>query len=109
MTDLAKDIENGGQGHTSEEDTPDGLLDRSSLDNVPSTPPVKWHIGRTAVDREFMQYTSVYVLIFIIAVTSLINLSVGTNSKELWASLLSMCCGICVPQPKVTKKVKEKY
>lgn len=100
-TQCPKDIEMTA----SEQDTPDFIqLDNHSVDAQSGTPPVKWHIGNTTVDREFVQYVTVYILIFIIAVTSLANLTAGSGSKELWASLLSMMCGIVVPQPKYPRK-----
>jgi len=90
------------------QDRPDGILDDNSLDNGPPTPPVKWHIGDTSVDRDFVQFVTVYLLICVIAVTSLANLSIKEERTELWASLLSMMCGIIVPQPKYPKRKTEK-
>ena len=88
-------------------DLPDGLLDGDSLEIQPQTPPIRWRIGNTVVDRDFVQFVTVYVLIFIIAVTSLANLSIKSERVELWASLLSMMCGIIVPQPKYPSQKKE--
>ena len=84
-------------------DSPDNLFDTASA----SAPPVKWQIGKTIVDREFVQFVSVYLLLFVIAITSLINLTANTGGpKELWASLLSMTCGVLVPQPKFPRHKK---
>lgn len=74
--------------------------------NPPATPPVTWQIGSIGVQREFVQFVTVYLLIFIIACTSLANLSLREEKTELWASLLSMMCGIIVPQPKYPKQRK---
>ena len=88
-------------------DNADGLLDNNSVDQEPHANTVKWHIGNCDVDRDFVQFITVYFLIFIIAVTSLANLSIKSEHVELWASLLSMMCGIIVPQPKYPKQRKE--
>jgi len=94
-------------GQPVDKDTLDNILDcGASFDTSPPTPPVKWHIGDTVVDRDFVQFVTVYVLLFIIAITSLANLSVKTERTELWASLLSMMCGIIVPQPKYPRQKK---
>lgn len=86
------------------EDIPDGLLpDDNSIDSPPGST-IKWHIGNSTVDRDFVQFVTVYILIFIIAITSLANLTVKEERTELWASLLSMMCGIVVPQPRYKKK-----
>lgn len=62
-----------------------------------------WKFGSVEVDRGMIQYITIYVLIFIICITSLLNLSFRSDRGELWTSLLSMMCGIIVPQPKYKK------
>lgn len=90
-------------------DTTDNLLQLSSLESLSHTSrPVQWTIGGNTVDRDFVQFVTVYILIFIIATTSLANLSIKEDRPELWASLLSMMCGIIVPQPKYPKR-KERH
>ena len=90
-----------------EKDKLDGVLDSHSITDHGLAPQIKWHIGKTVVDRDFVQFVTIYMLIFIIAVTSLANLSIKKEGMELWASLLSMMCGIIVPQPKYPKQRKD--
>lgn len=71
-----------------------------------STPQVKWQFGDKEFDRDLIQFITVYLLIAIIAITSLVNLSLGTDRTELWASLLSIMCGVIIPQPQYKKSRK---
>ena len=69
---------------------------------------VKWSCGETTIDRDFIQFLTIYLLIAIIVITSLANLTIGTGRTELWASLLSVMCGVIVPQPKASSSRKTK-
>lgn len=74
------------------------------VDDIDIESHVKWQIGRSLVDKDFIQYITIYTLIFIIACTSLANLTMQEERSELWASLLSMMIGVIMPQPKYKNK-----
>ena len=49
-------------------------------------------------------YLSQLAAIFVVICTCLINLSLGIEKTELWASLLSACIGYLLPTPKFRNK-----
>lgn len=40
-------------------------------------------------------------LLYIVVITSIVNLSLGNESSTLWTSLLCSCLGYILPQPKL--------
>lgn len=65
---------------------------------------VKWSVGSSEVDREFVQYVTVSVFIFITLAVSLFNLTLQDKEHEMWSSILSMMIGVMVPNPKYPKR-----
>lgn len=41
------------------------------------------------------------LLLYIVVITSIINISLGNESSTLWTSLLCSCLGYMLPQPKL--------
>ena len=54
---------------------------------------------------KFIQFLFQITLLFIIAIVSIVNLTLRTAHHEVWLLLLSTCLGVIVPQPKIKKKV----
>ena len=52
------------------------------------------------VRKEKLEYICQIALIFVIIIASILNLSLGSGSNELWISLLSSCVGYILPNPK---------
>ena len=63
----------------------------------------KWQWGETFIDKELLQYILVYFFLFTVGIAALVNLSLQSSHSELWASLLSMCCGLACPSPRYRK------
>ena len=52
------------------------------------------------VRKEKLEYICQIALIFVIIIASILNLSLGSGSNELWISLLSSCVGYILPNQK---------
>src|SRR5215470_131361 len=60
--------------------------------------------GSNSTDRRWEIVTVCQVIaIFIVLITCVINLSIGTDKAELWSSLLSGGLGYLLPSPKFRK------
>jgi hypothetical protein len=80
----------------------------SPQDIAASSPGVKWQCGDWIIDKALFQYTCVFVFLFIVGLAALVNLTIGSDHSEIWASILSMLCGVFVPQPRFSKKDRHK-
>ena len=63
----------------------------------------RWHLLGTRVPKTEIVYFCQMIIVYIIIITSVINLSIGNGSSELWISLLSSCIGYALPSPKLKK------
>lgn len=63
----------------------------------------KWHLLGTHVPKTEIVYFCQMIIVYIIIITSVINLSIQNGSSELWISLLSSCIGYALPNPKLKK------
>ena len=58
-----------------------------------------WHVlGRKMPKGEIVYFCQMFI-VFIIIVTSIVNLSLKTGSSELWIALLSSASGYALPSP----------
>ena len=44
------------------------------------------------------------ILIYVVVISAIVNLSVGSELQSLWISLLSSCLGYLLPTPKIKSK-----
>ena len=63
----------------------------------------KWHLLGTHVPQAEIFYFCQMIMVYIIIITSIINLSVQNGSTELWVSLLSSSIGYALPNPRLKK------
>ena len=63
----------------------------------------KWHLLGTRVPQAEIVYFCQMIIVYIIIITSIINLSLQNGSTELWTSLMSSCIGYILPCPKLKK------
>ena len=63
----------------------------------------KWHLLGTRVPQAEIVYFCQMIIVYVIIITSIINLSLQNGSSELWISLLSSCIGYALPSPKLKK------
>ena len=63
----------------------------------------EWHLLGTRVPQAEIVYFCQMIIVYIIIITSIINLSVQNGSTELWVSLLSSSIGYALPNPRLKK------
>jgi hypothetical protein len=63
----------------------------------------RWHLLGTRVPQSEIVYLCQMIIVYIIIITSIINLSLQNGKNELWISLLSSCIGYALPSPKLKK------
>ena len=61
------------------------------------------HLLGTRVPQAEIVYFCQMIIVYVIIITSIINLSLQNGSSELWISLLSSCIGYALPSPKLKK------
>lgn len=68
---------------------------------------VNWSLfGRRVPKREIVFFCQV-ILIYIVVITCIINLTIGTDNKsQLWTALLSACLGYLLPNPSLNELPK---
>ena len=63
----------------------------------------RWHLLGARIPKVEIVYFSQMIIVYIIIITSIINLSLQNGSTELWISLLSSCIAYALPNPKLKK------
>ncbi len=63
----------------------------------------RWHLMGTNIPKSEIVYFSQMLIVYIIIITSIVNLSLSNGPSELWISLLSSCIGYSLPSPKLKK------
>ena len=64
-----------------------------------------WRSCSSKIPKDDVVYFCQVILIYAIAITCLINLSVGDKeNNSLWWSLLSGCVGYILPSPRIEKR-----
>ena len=64
----------------------------------------RWHCLGTRVPRAEIVYFCQMIVVYIVIITSIINLSMENGSKDLWISLLSSSIGYALPSPNLKKQ-----
>ena len=55
------------------------------------------------VNKECIGFFAQVLLLYIVVVTSIVNLSLNAGNATLWTALLSSCLGYILPAPKLSK------
>ena len=63
----------------------------------------RWHLLGTHVSQTEIVYFCQIIIVYVIIITSIINLSLQNGISELWISLLSSSIGYVLPSPKLKK------
>lgn len=62
----------------------------------------KWHFcGQKFPKSEIVFFVQV-ILVYIVVITSIVNLTLGSQDNKLWISLLSSSIGYLLPNPKIS-------
>ena len=67
----------------------------------------RWTFLGTVLPRSEIVYFCQMLLVYIIVVTSIVNLSMNNGITELWISLLSSAIGYALPSPSLNKQQNE--
>ena len=62
-----------------------------------------WTIFGHKLPKAEIVYFSQTLLIFIVVITSIVNLSLGHDEAKLWTALLSSSLGYILPNPKLKR------
>lgn len=63
-----------------------------------------WQLCNSKIPQTEIIYFTQVVLIYIVVLTCVINLSLGSGNQSLWSSLLSGSLGYLLPAPGIKKK-----
>ena len=63
----------------------------------------RWCFMGQNVPKAEIVYFCQMIIVFIIVVSSIVNLTVKNGNMELWLSLLSGCTGYVLPNPSILK------
>lgn len=63
----------------------------------------RWHLLGARIPKAEIVYFCQMIIVYVIIITSIVNLSLQNGSTELWISLLSSCIGYALPSPKLKK------
>lgn len=67
----------------------------------------RWTFLGTAIPKSEIVYFCQMFLVYLIVVTSIVNLSMNSGKTELWVSLLSSAIGYALPSPSLNKQQHE--
>ena len=79
------------------------MPERKSFLDKDDTSSGKWHLLGSNIPKSEIVYFCQMIIVYIIIITSVVNLSLQNGSSELWISLLSSCIGYALPSPKLKK------
>lgn len=60
----------------------------------------KWTVFGKRQNQSKVVYLSQIFILYIIIVTALVNISIGSKDFNLWSTLLASCIGLILPSPK---------
>ena len=72
--------------------------------NVDGSVTSKWDFLGYKFPRQEVVFFSQIVIIYVVIITSLVNLSLGIGESNLWTALLSSCLGYIMPHPSIKRK-----
>ena len=67
----------------------------------------RWNVCGSDVPKEEIVFFTQVILIYIIAITSIVNLTIKATNDTLWTSLLSASLGYMLPAPQLNTRKKK--
>ena len=67
----------------------------------------RWNVFGSNVPKEEIVFFTQVILIYIIAITSIVNLTMEAKHETLWTSLLSASLGYMLPAPQLNNLKKK--
>ena len=77
--------------------------DRHSVDEVDTTD--QWTFCKKDIPSTQVVFFIQVTLVYIVAITCIVNLALGNEPKDLWISLLASSIGYVLPSPSLTVTV----
>ena len=105
------EIKNIGQITIPNINTNEHVIDIDNRNN-PITPKTRnsieneWNVGCFKLDRRCIVYFSQMTILATVIGVSLYQVTTTNENQTFWVGLLSSCCGIILPQPKLKNKDK---
>ena len=81
-------------------------LEEGQLDQVSNGS--RWQIFGSKLPRDEIVFFSQVFLIYIIAITAIVNLSIDNVNSSLWISLLSASLGYILPSPRLSSQDEQR-
>ena len=69
------------------------------MDRVSSTHSERWGVMGSKLSKSEIVYFCPMIMVYVIIVTSIVNLSLQNGKNELWITLLSSTIGYALPSP----------
>ncbi len=66
-----------------------------------------WTVMGSKIPKSEIVYFCQIFIVYIIAIASVINLSMNNGISEVWISLLSSCIGYLLPNPKLKQQQQQ--
>ena len=67
----------------------------------------RWNVFGSNVPKEEIVFFTQVILIYVIAITSIVNLTMEAKNDTLWTSLLSASLGYMLPAPQLNSHKKK--
>ncbi len=64
----------------------------------------KWSCFGSQVSKALVVFVVQVVIVYIVVITSIVNLSLGHDDSKLWTALLSANIGYLLPNPSLKEK-----
>ena len=68
----------------------------------------RWNVFGSEVPKEEIVFFTQVILIYVIAITSIVNLTMKAENETLWTSLLSASLGYMLPAPQLNNHKKKR-
>ena len=69
-----------------------------------SASPAEWKLFGSRMPKTELVFFSQVIILYIVIITCIVNLSLGTESSNLWTALLSSSLGYLLPSPSMKRK-----
>ena len=84
-----------------------GLVFKHPTETIVSSHGGRWNVFGNEVPKEEIVFFTQVILIYVIAITSIVNLSLEAKNDTLWTSLLSASLGYMLPAPQMNTRKKK--
>ena len=97
MTETAISLGEHGPGPDFNQPTPTSISSNGG----------RWNVCGSEVPKEEIVFFTQFILIYVIAITSIVNLTLDAKNDTLWTSLLSASLGYVLPAPQLNSHKKK--